>query len=381
MLIQDQTNIIAIVILLIIFFNFRKQVRSTYVANRYFFGLVLLNIVILIIEIINNAFKSSPFHLGQLIYVSTIAIYFLLIPLIISIWVLYINFHIYENNQYTKKLLILLSPVVMIHFLFIVFSVFGFNFVFGLDSMGNYYRGEYYNTILILSFLVLISSLFYISWHRNILSKSDWFALMIFPIPPMIASLLQFVNPEITLLWPSMTVSLIIIYINIQSKIINTDPLTGLYNRREFDKQVIYLSNMKSSKKNICAIMIDIDDFKLINDEHSHQIGDIALVDLGVILKKSVRKDDFVARIGGDEFCVILETDDEGVLFEIVDKINENIRYYNQKKQFKLPMDLSMGYGVYNPKYYKSFQEFFDKLDQKMYSEKNTGKQNKNVYV
>ncbi len=381
MIIHNQTNIIAIVILLIIFFSFQKQVRSTYVKNRYFFGLLLFNVAILLIEIINNAFEGVNSNLGQVIYVATIAIYFLLIPIIISTWMLYINYHIYESNQYTKKLLVFLSPLLIVNLLFIVLSLFGFNFVFTLDSMNHYHRGEHYNTILILSYVVLILSLFYILWHKQVLSKTDLFALVVFPVPPMLASMIQFVNPEFTLLWPSMTVSLIIIYINIQSRIINTDPLTGLFNRREFDKQVNYLSGLKNIKKNICAIMIDIDDFKLINDEHSHQVGDLALVDLGVILKRSVRKEDFIARIGGDEFCVILETQDEGILFETVERINENIRHYNLKRQNLMPMDLSMGYGVFNPKYHESFYEFFDKLDRKMYSEKNLGKQNKNAYI
>jgi len=381
MIIHNQTNIIAIVILLIIFFSFRKQVRSTYATNRYFFGLLLFNISILFTEIIHNVFKGGATNFGQAIYVASIAIYFLLIPLVIITWMLYINHHIYENDKQTKKLLILLSPLLIINVLFIMLSLFGFNFVFAIDSFGNYQRGEHYNTILVMSYVVLLLSFVYINLHRKYLNKTDLYALILFPIPPMVASMIQFVNPQFTLLWPSMTVSLIIIYINIQSKIINTDPLTGLFNRREFDKHVNYLSNMKSVKKNICAIMIDIDDFKLINDAHSHQIGDIALVDLGLILKKSIRKDDFVARIGGDEFCVILETEDEGILFDIVDRINENITNYNQRKQHKLPMVLSMGYGVYNPKYHSSFYEFFDKLDRKMYDEKNIGKQNKNVYV
>jgi diguanylate cyclase (GGDEF)-like protein len=381
MIIHNQTNIIAVVILLIIFFSFRKQVRSTYAKNRYFFGLVLFNIAILLIEIIHNIFESVDSDLGQMIYVSTIAIYFLLIPLIIIIWMLYINYHIYESEKHTKKLLIILSPLLIVNVLFIILSLFGFNFVFSLDESGYYMRGEHYNTILILSYVVLLLSFLYVNLHKKHLNKTDLYALILFPIPPMVASMIQFVNPEFTLLWPSMTVSLIIIYINIQSKMINTDPLTGLFNRREFDKQVNYLSNMKNIKKNICAIMIDIDDFKLINDEQSHQIGDIALIDLGVILKRSIRKDDFVARIGGDEFCIILETEDEGVLFDVVDRINDNIRSYNLRKQHKLPMDLSMGYGVYNPKYHSSFYEFFDKLDRKMYDEKNTQKQNKNVYV
>lgn len=85
------------------------------------------------------------------------------------------------------------------------------------------------------------------------------------------------------------------------------DPLTGLANRAAFDEQLE--SALASSRRHgdiTGVIFIDLDDFKSINDEHGHEVGDDVLVTLGQRLAGAVRSEDTVARLGGDEFVVVL---------------------------------------------------------------------------
>lgn len=86
-----------------------------------------------------------------------------------------------------------------------------------------------------------------------------------------------------------------------------TDHLTGLYNRRHFFKQAEYLL-AQSDRNNIpmCIMMIDIDDFKLINDQYGHSVGDRFLIDISEALKNTFRKVDVVCRYDGDEFIILL---------------------------------------------------------------------------
>lgn len=85
------------------------------------------------------------------------------------------------------------------------------------------------------------------------------------------------------------------------------DTLTGLNNRRSFDQTMSAIFTSKSYLKGGYALcFIDVDDFKLINDTYGHQVGDKALLHLAKQLKTSVRSTDFVARIGGDEFAILL---------------------------------------------------------------------------
>ncbi|MGZ4305668.1 MAG: GGDEF domain-containing protein [Solirubrobacteraceae bacterium] len=93
-----------------------------------------------------------------------------------------------------------------------------------------------------------------------------------------------------------------------------TDPLTGLANRRSLLSRVDYeIARHTRSRGTFAVIMLDLDGFKLLNDRFGHPTGDDLLRDVAVALKRAVRDQDTVARIGGDEFCVLApETDEPG---------------------------------------------------------------------
>jgi diguanylate cyclase (GGDEF)-like protein len=87
-----------------------------------------------------------------------------------------------------------------------------------------------------------------------------------------------------------------------------TDSLTGLYNRRMFDEQFKRLLPTLSRDKHLgTLIYLDLDGFKSINDEYGHNIGDKVLIEFGSRLKQSVRTEEFIARVGGDEFALLVE--------------------------------------------------------------------------
>ena len=95
------------------------------------------------------------------------------------------------------------------------------------------------------------------------------------------------------------------------------DPLTGLYNRRHmdaaFDREI---SKAKRKECPISVILLDIDHFKKINDEHGHEAGDAVLKGLGALLAKSVRTSDIACRYGGEEFLLILPEADMDVAYK-----------------------------------------------------------------
>lgn len=87
-----------------------------------------------------------------------------------------------------------------------------------------------------------------------------------------------------------------------------TDPLTQLPNRRRFVEFLTHELNRlnRHQRNDLCVLMLDIDHFKNVNDTAGHDVGDRVLVSLGALLRSSVRKVDLVARIGGEEFVVVL---------------------------------------------------------------------------
>lgn len=81
-----------------------------------------------------------------------------------------------------------------------------------------------------------------------------------------------------------------------------TDPLTGLYNRRALDT---WLQERVASLRPFGVMRLDLDHFKVVNDRYGHHLGDRALIHLADVLRQSTRKDDMIARVGGDEFVVL----------------------------------------------------------------------------
>lgn len=105
-----------------------------------------------------------------------------------------------------------------------------------------------------------------------------------------------------------------------------TDPLTGLHNRRSFTE---FLENelvrYKRSTEKYSLLMLDIDHFKRINDTYGHDVGDIAIQTLAKTCVSALRLHDKAARIGGEEFCIILPYTTKNEAYAIAERLRENI--------------------------------------------------------
>jgi diguanylate cyclase (GGDEF)-like protein len=103
----------------------------------------------------------------------------------------------------------------------------------------------------------------------------------------------------------------------------NRDYLTGLYNRRYFfDSGKSIFLKAKRKKTSLAVVMIDIDKFKNINDTYGHDVGDIAIQEVGVVLNKNLRSSDLLSRFGGEEFCILLED----ITVEDIENLFERVR-------------------------------------------------------
>lgn len=155
-----------------------------------------------------------------------------------------------------------------------------------------------------------------------------------------------------------------------------TDELTGVHNRRhltvEIDKEI---ERSVRHGHPLSGIMVDIDEFKGINDRFGHTAGDRALKDIAALLSKAVRSIDTVGRYGGDEFVVLLpESGPEGAR-TVADRILREVRLYRLTTDHgPVPVTVSAGIVSFGDAKTLTRTAFFDRIDRSLFQAKFLGK-------
>ena len=144
------------------------------------------------------------------------------------------------------------------------------------------------------------------------------------------------------------------------------DIMTSLYNRAFFDEELARYE--KSRVRPISVLVMDMDNFKAINDRIGHLGGDKALQIIANIIQSSFREEDITARIGGDEFAVLLPTVDKGMAQKAKERILKGIERYNNENSDSVPLSLSIGFATADKN--GSLEEAFKQADEAMYLEK-----------
>lgn len=152
------------------------------------------------------------------------------------------------------------------------------------------------------------------------------------------------------------------------------DPLTQLPNRQLFqDRLQMAMSRVRREQKQLAVMFIDLDKFKQVNDLFGHMVGDRLLIDVAHRLQAQVRETDTVARFGGDEFVLLLDSI-EGIqqACAIGDKILHVLQQPFTVENTRLPMPVSIGLAIY-PQHGDSTETLLHHADSAMYRAKKAG--------
>lgn len=143
-------------------------------------------------------------------------------------------------------------------------------------------------------------------------------------------------------------------------KKIYKDALTKIYNRNFYEDKKVFFDKLNQK---ISFILLDIDNFKKINDSLGHLVGDEVLKNIAEIIQKNLNEDAKAIRMGGDEFLVILQNSNEEV-YQIAKRIKNDAK----------KIDISMSVGIVNKKDNELIDELYERADEALYMAKNNGK-------
>ncbi|PKM86191.1 MAG: hypothetical protein CVU85_08485 [Firmicutes bacterium HGW-Firmicutes-10] len=367
-----QLSIYSVFILIFILISLKREHHSHDIKVRVFRYMILLVLICLLLDILFISLERTSYFFTRPILVYGNAIQYALTCLTVFMWYLYNEQFIFNDLSHFRKWIKFTSIPLMINLSLSLLSPW-FGFFYTITSDNVYVRGSLFLTSAITTYFYAVLTAFLIHIHRNKMRRTDYLPLMFFILPPAFGGIMQMMNYGILLIGPSLTFSFLVAFVYIQSKNMELDFLTGLYTRKELENYADILSKQKNIKKYLGGMMIDIDDFKKINDDHGHDVGDKVLREISDVFKRSFRNSDFVSRVGGDEFVAVCEVQSLMDLEVIVTRIRGHLDNINSLSHYPFEICLSIGYDLWDTKNF-SKDEFMIHIDKKMYLEKDAKK-------
>ncbi len=299
--------------------------------------------------------------------------YILLTAFVSVTWITYLFVKLnYPMHVIKKWLFVIALPNLIVAFF--ALCSFSNKMLFYIDENNMYQRGPYYSLMSLSTIIYVTISFIFIAIKMKASNSYDEKhsakVLLSYVIFPTLGLMVHFIANYINGLWIFTSISYLIIYFNLQNSKVTTDFLTGLNNRRKFQDYAKKRLIARSVNEMLYLLVIDLNKFKAINDMYGHLTGDDALISFSKVLLKSVNSNDFVARIGGDEFVVFGRRDE---LYEIEALKNNLIREvdsfnFNSDKLYEL--SVSIGATIITGHKNKTLEQLLSEADCEMYTSK-----------
>lgn len=149
------------------------------------------------------------------------------------------------------------------------------------------------------------------------------------------------------------------------------DPLTGLLNRLTYNTSMeLAVHEHEHHNRQISLLAIDVDHFKILNDTYGHAAGDRVLSEIGLLLRKTLRTEDKVFRMGGEEFTVIIVNANEQAALETGERIRQQIAHH----QFDINSSVTVSIGVTEHRHQESWASWAKRCDDRLYAAKHRGR-------
>ena len=357
-------NIIGIILLAVMIVCNLWRLQNRTQANKNLLAMMFLTLLSCVADPISYTMKGLPGLLPKFAVYATSTWLFAANMLAVFCWNRFLAY--YLNGSMGKWSRRMLNTTVSIGLL-LLFVNFFYPIVFSIDDENLYSREIFYSFFLVVDYLLVINSLitYYKSKKNGGLLK--FFPIWVYIIPIFIGGVVQSLFYGISVIPTSIAISIAGILASLQNEMIYRDALTGIFNRAYLDYKLKKFE--KRSKQDITGLMLDLNDFKRINDEFGHSVGDEALIATTKILQKAIGSHGIVIRYAGDEFIALINTQDESVTQTYIDKILRLFENYNQNSGMPYKLSASIGSHKLNLKE-ESVDSFINTIDSRMYEDK-----------
>lgn len=352
-----------LLIVLLVTIYLKRDVYSF--SSKMFKIIIITNIAMLILEIFSWTYDGVEGQLAMYLNYTFNFCLILLTPVISCFWATYIDHKIFNSLERIKRRHYYLYPFLIGVFLSVINITTPILFSISEDNVYSREPLIWINAITMYLLLLYIIALTF--KNRKLVNQEVALGVTIFMILPAVGAAIQIVYLGLFLIWPMMALGVIVAYIFLETTGTSRDHLTKLFTRLKSDE---YIKNLIDRQTEFAIIMIDLDNFKELNDTYGHAEGDRVLQIFGIILMNVFDKNSLVSRFGGDEFLIITNTYTEKELIEfkklIYDELSNTIYLNEHLKSLKF----SYGYSCFIKGDVKTMDHLIVEADDFMYKDK-----------
>lgn len=366
---RAELNLFCLILLAFLLGGTLSRLERRFANYRLFIGLLLSSALMLVLDSLLAAAEAPCPNADPFLVRLAATAYYLFHPAPSFVYWLYVDHYLYRDiARLRRRAAAALAAWAALAGAILVNLRTGW--LFAVTEQGLRSRGPAHAAFALASACVLVAIAVWAATRFGRFPSRSVVPLIAYPLPALAGGIVQFAVPEAGLLWPASALTVMAIYMSLQNKKIATDYLTGACTRRRLDEVLDRKLRAFRAGSGLSGFLADLDDFKRINDEFGHAVGDEALAEAAAVLASSVRDRDLVCRWAGDEFVVVMDMCDPAELARVVDRVRERMARANAARRRPYRLEFSIGSGIFDPEVDADAEAFIARLDAAMYREK-----------
>ncbi len=276
-------NFISVILLLVLFIcNFWRFQYNTY-ENKIIILIMMMSLIASIVIVVTFVIEGHGGALLSFLANITNSFIFIANMVVAFMWILLIESHLKSEPKTRKKVLLSIPMLVGIIVIFVNIFV---PCVYELDELNNYSRKPLYWLLFGIDVFYMLYAIILYIFVKIRGGVLKFFPIYLYIGPILAGIIIETLMPGIAISWSCVAISIAGVLASLQNETIYRDQLTGLYNRNYLN--YLQKNTLKKDSSHFTGIMLDLNDFKEINDNYGHAVGDIALQQMARILKDAV---------------------------------------------------------------------------------------------